>query len=125
MSSRFQPGHHQPAGGAHRALPRQASTTSGFSRLKGYASHLSNYIHDTKELLQSNTSKEGQRDIELREKYTEKIFKWLGKNIAHTTNGCTSYKVRLITIIPADIWQQTKKEPPQVYVIKEIEFSVN
>jgi len=98
------------------------STTSGFSRFKGYASHLANYINDTKELLEKDSSEETKFNTGIREKYIEKVFKWMGKDIAAATPNCAYYKIKLNTVIPVNVWQQTTTEKLLVYVIKEIEF---
>lgn len=102
------------------------STTSGYSRFKGFASHLANHISETESLLLKKDSTEaGKKIAELQELYTNKIFKWLGKNIARQTLGCAYYKIKLITIVPVNIWKQVKNTIPQIYVYKELEFSAN
>lgn len=98
------------------------STTSGFSRFKGYASHLANYINDTNEFLQKDNSEETKLNTAIREKYIEKVFKWLGKDIAASTPGCAYYKIKLNTVIPVNVWKQKENEKLLIYVIKEIEF---
>ncbi len=98
------------------------STMGGYSRFKSYASHLANYISDTKEQMQNDSNSVNRKNVEVREKYINKIFKWLGKNIAANTAGCTSYKTKLMTVVPFDIWKVANTELPRVYVNKEIEF---
>jgi hypothetical protein len=99
------------------------NTVNGFSRFKSYASHLSNYINDTEEMIKTDTLPQSKANIAFREKYIEKVFKYLGNSIAKGTPNCHSYKVKLNTVVPINVWSKEKQENPKKYVIKEIEFN--
>lgn len=100
------------------------NTINGFSRFKSYASHLSNYINDTDELIKTDSSAKAKPIIAFRKSYIEKVFKYLGRSVASNTPHCHSYKVKLNTIVPINVWDsKEKQENPKRYVIKEIEFN--
>lgn len=101
------------------------STPNGYSRLKGYAAFLANYIADTEKMKkENNLNADTAKFIQFREKYVEKVFKWLGRRGAVLIPGCVSYKVTLLTIVPVDIWSDRGKIKPELYVVKETHFPV-
>jgi tmRNA-binding protein len=101
------------------------STSNGYSRLKGFATFLANYIADTEKMKKENsTNTEVQKIIQFRENYIEKVFKWLGQKEAASIPGCASYKVTLLTIVPTEIWSNQIKSKPELYVVKEKHFPI-
>lgn len=101
------------------------SSPNGYSRLKGYAAFLANYITDTEKMKKENSPNAAtQNFIQFREKYVEKVFKWLGQKEATLIPGCVSYKVTLLTIVPVDIWLDRSKIKPELYVVKEKHFPI-
>jgi tmRNA-binding protein len=101
------------------------STSNGYSRLKGFATYLANYVSDLDKMKKENSDDVAvQRNIQFREKYVDKVFKWLGQKEAALVPGCVSYKITLLTIVPVNIWSDLSKSKPQLYVIKEKQFPV-
>jgi hypothetical protein len=101
------------------------STTNGFSRLKGYAANLSNYVMDTKELQEGKQAASPQL-INLRHKYIEKSFKWIGKQEAARIKECHSYKVEIVAIVPLQSVRNRKdaSTKPFIYSVKSHTFRV-
>lgn len=109
------------------------SGSNGITRLEGYASFLTNYVADTKELLEADTTSTSdttadviqlRKNYQFRKDYVVKTLKWLGKREAKNIPGCTSYKIKLITIVPEDVWERKRKTKPSIYVVQEGVFPV-
>lgn len=109
------------------------SSSNGITRLQVYASFLSNYLARTEKLVRIDTTSKTDIDSSVmnlrenyhyREDYVEKTLKWLGKQEAKNIVGCTSYKIKLLAIVPRDIWTTERKTKPSIYVIKQGVFSV-
>lgn len=102
------------------------NTLNGISRYKGYASSLGNYISDTDKLREKYAfNNEYKEVLEFRQNYAEKSFKWVGQRKAKTIEGCSYYKVELITIVPDDIWDKNNhKKKPKIYAIQDYTFSL-
>lgn len=102
------------------------STSNGFSRLKGFATYLTNYIAETEKMKkEKNISPATQSAIDFRELYVDKVFKWLGKKEAAQLPSCATYKISLLTIVPINIWSDEGANKPKIYVIKEKLFPVS
>lgn len=110
------------------------NSSNGISRFGGYASYLTNYISETKDLIEADTLpdiKNRPDVVRLRERYqfrkdfVVKTLKWHGKKKAKSIPGCASYKIELLTIVPVDIWQRERKTKPKLYVIQEGTFPVH
>lgn len=109
------------------------SGSNGITRLEGYASFLTNYVADTKKLIETDTASatnispdvvQLRRNYQFRKDYIVKTFKWLGNRKAKNVPGCTSYKIKLLTIIPEDNWIRKRKTKPTIYVVQEGMFPV-
>lgn len=94
------------------------STSNGISRLGGYASYLANYIADSKKIADADTTGISSEIIEFRRNYITKILKWFGKE-ASAIAGSASYKIKLLTIVPENIWYRPRNNEPELYVIQE------
>lgn len=96
------------------------STSNGISRLGTYASFLVNYIADTEKLDNLDTTfvQKAYDRIEFRKDYVMKSLKWLGKKTAKNIPHTYSYKVELMTIVPANVTQNPKTKP-ELYVVQE------
>jgi hypothetical protein len=98
-------------------------STSGYSRLQGFASKLANYLAETDQLIAIDSTSVGAKKLEaFRKLYIEKVFKWLGRGMALNTPNCKSYKVKLLTILPINIWNTSQRKPTAAYVYKEHSF---
>lgn len=107
--------------------------SNGIIRLEGYASFLTNYVADTKKLIEIDTTstsdttetvKDLRKNYQFRKDYVVKTLKWLGKREAKNIPGCTSYKIKLITIVPENVWERKRKNKPNIYVVQEGVFPV-
>jgi len=107
--------------------------SNSISRFEGYASFLANYVADTKQLIESDTVSATdnspeitrlRKDYQFRKDYIVKTLKWLGKREAGNVPGCTSYKIKLMTIAPENVWTRERKNKPNVYVVEEGTFPV-
>lgn len=94
-------------------------TFTGKSRFDGFPTHISNFIDETDRM--SESKKPIKRVIKLREKYVEKIFKYLGKSVSKTVKSSHSYNISLITVLPQNIWAN-KINKNIVYVEKVYRF---
>ena len=99
-------------------------TSNGYSRFKGFASYLVNFISTTDDMKKKAVSGNMPERVKIREKYVDKVFKWIGRNIAQTTPGCVIYKVKLNTILPANIWSKNEDKQLRVFTFKESEYAV-
>ncbi|MEO1033805.1 MAG: hypothetical protein AAFX55_20650 [Bacteroidota bacterium] len=109
------------------------SRTNAIKRLEGYASFLTNYVADTEKLIEEDTTAASdtspdvirlRKRYQFRKDYVVKTLKWLGKREAETISGCTSYNIKLITIVPEDVWERKRKTKPKIYVVQEGTFPV-
>lgn len=96
-------------------------TTTGYERFNGFPTHLMNFIY---EIDKDKKKKGNTKDIELREQYLYKALKYLGKNVAQRYKKAKTYKVKLNTVVPYDIWADKKFRKNQVYVKTEFEYSL-
>lgn len=107
--------------------------TNGIMRLEGYASFLTNYVADVDKLIKIDTTSpldtspgvlRLRKDYKFRKDYILKTLKWLGKREAKSVTDCASYSVKLLTIVPEDVWSRNRKIKPNVYVVQEGLFPV-
>nr|WP_315421386.1 hypothetical protein [uncultured Pedobacter sp.] len=99
------------------------NTRTGYMRFDGYAYHIANFMAESDKLKLNNTVSRKML-INARSQYTNKVFQYLGRGVALKVNNADSYVVKLCTIIPHDIWASQKIEKNQVYVEKEMGFSL-
>ncbi len=109
------------------------SGTNAIKRLEGYASFLTNYVADTQKLIETDTTSTSdtnpsvvllRKNYQYRKDYVVKTLKWLGKQKAKNIPGCASYKVKLMTIVPQDVWERKRKIKPNLYVVQEGTFPI-
>lgn len=102
------------------------TTRNGLSRFRDYASHLANYISDTEDLEKKAVTDTAYLNfVNYRKNYTEKSFKWVGLNSSRNIEGCSSYNVKLYSIIPENIWDKNNKnQKPEIYVLQSYDFPV-
>lgn len=107
--------------------------TNAIMRLEGYASFLTNYVAETEKLIELDTtdvSDTSPEVVKLRERYNYrkeyvvKTLKWLGKQKAKDIPNCVSYRVKIITIVPEDVWSRNRNTKPNIYVVQEGTFPV-
>lgn len=103
-------------------------SSNGITRLEGYASFLTNYVADTKKMIESDTGpiedvdpdiQQLRRDYQFRKDYIVKSLKWLGKRESKKIPKCKSYKIELITIVPEDVWSRDRNNKPKIYVVQQ------
>lgn len=102
------------------------TTRNGYSRFEGYASHLANYISDTDDFQKKAVTDTVYLNIvNFRKNYIEKSFKWIGLNRSRNIEGCSSYSVKLYSIVPDNIWDKNNKnQKPEIYELQSYDFPV-
>ena len=97
------------------------STNNSFSRFSTLPSWIYNFNVETNELTNKGEH-EVKRYCELREKFIYKVYNYIGKEYASKYPHIKKYNVKLITVVPPNIWEE-RLEKNNVYVLQKFEFN--
>lgn len=96
-------------------------TSNSFSRFHTLPSWIYNFKVETNDIKELESAKDNEKYIELRETYVRKMFKHLLKSYIKEPIKNRKYLVKLVTVVPPDIWKE-KLEKNNVYVLEKFEF---
>lgn len=100
------------------------NTSNSFSRFDSSTSWIYNFNIETQELEKKiNKSKEKKKYCEVRNEFESKLYKYIGLYYAKKNPECLYYNVKLVTVVPPNIWEQ-KLEKNNIYVIKTESFQI-
>lgn len=94
-------------------------TKNSFSRFHTFPSWLYNFKVETNEV--KKEADYSRKYVQLRNKFVEKSFNYVGKTYTQGLPPGTRYNVKLITVVPPDIWN-TKLKKNNIYVLEEYYF---
>lgn len=96
------------------------NSANSFSRFSTCGSFIYNFNVETNEIKKKD-KKNSERYCLLRDKFVSKIYKYIGKREVNDIKNCESFKVKLITVVPPNIWNN-KLEKNNIYVLQEFSF---
>jgi hypothetical protein len=95
------------------------NTKSTFARFCTVASWLYNFNVENEDI--KKKAGKNVRIYKLREKYLKKVYQNIGKYSVRDIKNCTSFTIKMVTVVPPDIWN-TSLQKNNIYAIQEYSF---
>ena len=94
---------------------------NSFGRFNTSTSYYYNFIIETGVLQDKDVNKKNTELILLRKKYIQKSLENIGKYFTKDIKNCAKYKVKIITVVPPNIWN-TNLDKNNIYVLENYKF---
>lgn len=101
------------------------NTKNSYSRFSTCPSWFYNFNIETNEIKTKskgkNDNNESKKYYKLRDRYLEKVYEYIGRSNIKNIKNCESFNVKLVTVVPPDIWN-SNLEQNNIYVLQKFNF---